>query len=130
MAKKWDYHECIDGIIEEIEKRREVDYAQKTSVRRFNKSYSNCLAYVKYIDKHYPEKIDTLIEMIEEDSPDITLHCAPMILHLENSSHEQKVRAIKAIKRIVNSNYISGADRMGFQISLQKWEAELMSKSS
>lgn len=125
MGRIMDFEECIHGIKQAIEKRRIVDYASKSSIRRYNKAYDDCFACMRCIEKYYPDKMEQLLDMIESDNGEFTLHCGPMIFLLESSTHEQKVKALTAIKRTVDLGNVDRLDRAGFQISIKKWEAEL-----
>lgn len=57
--------DCMKGFLEEVEKRKQVDYGDRTSVRRFNAAYKKCLSYVKYVDEHYPDQLDLLLVFLE-----------------------------------------------------------------
>ena len=83
---------------------------------------------MRYIEKYYPDKLEQLLDIIESDYGEFTLHCGPMILLLENSTHEQKVRALAAVKKTVDLGNVDRLDKIGFQISIEKWEAEIISE--
>ena len=49
--------ECIRRILVDIEKRKNVDYADKLSVRRYNAAYDRIYANAKYINDNYPAQL-------------------------------------------------------------------------
>ena len=112
---------CIEGILQEIVKRRDVDFGDKASVRRFNAAYDKSFAYMKYIDKHYPDQLDKVMNLLKSDEADVVGHCAPMILRLEHSTENQKQTAIQAIRDLLRDPRVSPADKLGFSMLIGEW---------
>ena len=121
---------CIEGFLEQIEKRKSVDYADKVSVRGFNAAYDKCFQFAKYIDDHYPEQIDLLMDLLEHPDIDVPIHCAPMLLRLNNTTIEQKQKALETCKSFLHHPLIDDVTKLGFSISIAQWEEELRIKES
>lgn len=113
--------ECIHGILTEIENRKHVDYRDSASVRRFNAAYKRCFGYMKYIDDHYPNQIDAIVQLLSIPDHNIIGHCAPMILRLEHSTKEQKQIALRAIRGLLLDPQVDMAAKMGFSTILEEW---------
>ena len=128
MDKVLSVDECINGIFSEIENRREVDYASRSSVRRYNAAYDRMLGYVMYIDRHYPEQIPLLLDLLNHPNISVVQACAPMILGMSNSTKAQKELALDAIRKIAVSPDIDEVDRLGFSMSLPGWEKLVQSE--
>jgi hypothetical protein len=45
---------CIAHILRDIDKRREVDLADKNAVRRYNAAMDRIVKNMEYIDAHFP----------------------------------------------------------------------------
>lgn len=114
---------CIDGILQEIAKRKTVDYGDKASVRRYNAAYRRCFEHMKYIDEHFPDQISVVMTLLSSSDIDVIAHCAPMILWLEHSTQDQKNEAIGAIRNLVNNPQLNPAEKLGFSAMLEKWDA-------
>lgn len=124
MARK-SVKQCIDIVLACIEERKCVDYANPLSVRRFNAAYDRCANNMLYIDKHYPNEIDVVMELLNHSDYDVVLHCAPIILRFKNCSALYKWKAIDRIKEVLRTHDISKADRLGWELSLRNWEQNL-----
>lgn len=116
---------CLNGFFREVEKRRYVNTADRNAVRRYNAAYDRAIKHVRYIDEHYPESINVLIELLDHPDIQVVQHIAPMLLTLNNTTMEHKEMALQAIKRIIAAPETDPLDRFGFQCALPQWEKEL-----
>jgi hypothetical protein len=116
--------ECINEFLIQVAKRKAVDYGSKASVRNFNAAYQKCFHCAKYIDVHYPNQIDLLLGLLDHNDWEVVAHCAPMILRLKNSTHEQKKRAIEAIYKLLQDPRVDDVTKLGFSLSLKQWEID------
>lgn len=123
--KMYSIEYCIDHILLEIENRRNVDYADKKSVQKYNLAYDRFYKNVKYIDEHYPESIGVLVDLLDHPDPDVCGHIAPLTFKLDNATLEHKEKALQAVRRIIASPETDPLDRMGFSLSLEDWEKEV-----
>ena len=117
--------ECILTFLEQVEIRKNVDYCDRTSIRRYNSAYDKAFKCVKYIDDYHPNNINTLMELLRHPDCDVVLHCAPMILRLSNSTTEHKEQAIAAIYRTLEDPRVDDLTKLGFTMSLKQWEEEI-----
>jgi hypothetical protein len=120
---------CIEGYLEQIGKRKNVDYADKASVRRFNAAYDKSFQFAKYIDDHYPERLDCFMALLEHPDIDVVMHCAPMLLRLNNTTIEQKRKALETCKSFLHHPMIDEPTKLGFSLSIPEWEEELHTRS-
>jgi hypothetical protein len=120
---------CIEDYLEQIEKRKNVDYADKASVRRFNAAYDKCFQLAEYIDDHYPEQLDRFVALLEHSDIYVVSHCAPMLIRLNNTTIEQKRKALETCKSFLNHPMIDEVTKLGFSLSIPKWEEELRTQS-
>ena len=125
-SRSIDY--CIEGIFREINKRKEVDYSDKNSVRRYNAAYDRFANHFNYLVEHYPESIHMLVDMLDHPDLDVVSHVAPRIIKLRNATKDQKEKALQAVRKIIASPDVEPMDRMGFSWSLEEWENEVYSK--
>lgn len=114
--------ECIKGYLEQVEKRKNVDYADKASVRRYNAAYDKCFRFAKYIDDYYPEQLDVLVALLEHPDTDIVMHCAPMLFRLNNTTRKHKLSAIAASKKLLLDPKINEVDKYVIACNVAKWE--------
>lgn len=121
---------CIEGYLEQVEKRKNVDYADKASVRKFNAAYDKCFKYAKYIDEHYPEQLDLLVALLEHPDTDVVRHCAPMLFRLNNTTKEHKQKAIEASKKLIQHPQVDDVNKFAIAHNVAKWEEELYDQST
>ena len=121
--------QCIEYILKNIEKRKEVDYGSRLSVRRFNAAYDRIFENAQYIDIHYPDAIGSLMKLIYHQDILVVAHCAPIILALDHSTLAQKWEAIEVVRALTVDDRLSSGDRMGFSMSLETWEAKLQKQA-
>lgn len=119
---------CVEGIFREINKRKEVDYADKNSVRRYNAAYDRFANHLNYLVEHYPESIHVLVDMLDHHDLRVVSHVAPRIIKLKNATKNQKIRALQGVRKIIASPEVDPLDRMGFSWNLEEWEKEVYSK--
>ena len=124
MANK-TFSQCMDIIMESIKQREHVDYSDRTSVKHFNAAYDRIFKNMQYIDTHYPDKLDLVIELLQTSAPDFICHCAPMFFRLKHSTYQQKLVALTAIKNVMEKDQMSPLDKLGFSESIKDWETQL-----
>ena len=118
--------QCLDIIFKSIEIRKKWDYGRGMSVTKFNAAYKRSEKHMFYIDKHYPDRTDVLLELLNHEDPHVVLHCAPMMLRFKNLSIEQKWKALETIKLVLQTSNASDIDRTGFKFAIPLWEKDLM----
>ena len=117
--------ECIRRILVDIEKRKNVDYADKLSVRRYNAAYDRIYANAKYINDNYPAQLSMLIELFFHPDFSVVMCCAPLVLGLDKATKEQKLLAIETIKKGIEDPRMDSVSKLGFSISIKDWEKQV-----
>ena len=117
--------ECIRRILVDIEKRKNVDYADKLSVRRYNAAYDRIYANAKYINDNYPAQLSMLIELFFHPDFSVVMCCAPLVLKLDKATKEQKLLAIETIKKGIEDPRMDSVSKLGFSISIKDWEKQV-----
>ncbi len=117
--------ECIRRILVDIEKRKNVDYADKLSVRRYNAAYDRIYANAKHINDNYPAQLSLLIELFFHPDFSVVTCCAPLIFRLTNATKEQKLLAIETIKMAIKDPRMDSISKLGFSMSLKDWEKQV-----
>ena len=118
--------QCLDINFLSIEIRKKWDYGRGMSVNKYNSAYHRFSRNMEYIAKHYPDRTDVFMELLNHKDPYVVLHCAPKMLMLTNLSIDQKWKALETIKIVLPTCKASDIDQMGFQYSIQQWEKELL----
>ena len=117
--------ECIRRILVDIEKRKNVDYADKLSVRRYNAAYDRIYANAKYINDNYPAQLSMLIELFFHPDFSVVMCCAPLVLKMDKATKEQKLLAIETIKKGIEDPRMDSVSKLGFSISIKDWEKQV-----
>ncbi len=86
------FEQCMSTIMDCIRQREHVNYADRLSVRRYNSAYDRSFRNMRYIEIHYSNKLDYVIELLRTSEPTVIGHCTPMFFRLENSTYAQKKR--------------------------------------
>ena len=107
----------IDGFILCVRKRRNVDYADPASVRKYNRSSMKEIKIAKLINDSYPELIPGFTKLLQHPDWDVRLACAISLLEIINCETKTRESAIAVIKEYVRSH--DTADAMGWQMKLK-----------
>ena len=124
MAEK-TAEECIRRILVDIKKRKNVDYADKLSVSRYNAAYDRIYANAKYINDNYPAQLSLLTELFNHPDLEVVTHCAPLVFRLDKATKEQKLFAIKTIKKAIDDPRMDSVSKLGFSMNLRDWEKQV-----
>lgn len=124
MAAK-TFEMCMDIILEGLEFRRTVDYASRTSVRRYNAAYGNILKNMLYIEKNYPEKRNVFMEMLAHEDPYIACAFGCYLLNHLSCTLEQKWYALSIIKKLYNTGKLERTEFSNIWITIKHWEKNL-----
>lgn len=117
--------ECISRILRDMEKRKNVDYADKNSVRRYNNAFDRMIQNANYLFDHYPEQTDLFMELVNHSDYWIAGHCTSILPQLHNCTKEQKLAAIRSAKRLLTHPDADDIAQMAWQVNIERWEAEL-----
>lgn len=125
--------ECINRILRDIEKRRNVhpmDFQDRNFVRRYNAAMDRIKENVDYLNEHHPDQMDLFINLVNSPDPLIASHCAHLLYGMEGSTMEQKRLALAVLKRLINHPDISEPSRCGMLMNIKQWEAEMEIQST
>ena len=123
--KNMDPNECIRLILQDIEKRREVDYGDKNSVRRYNAAMDRLMKNVEYFYNNYPDQMDMFFQYLDHPEYDIAATFTSALHHLHGATRTQKQIAIQSAKRLINHPCADDIARFAWSVNIQRWEEEL-----
>ena len=129
--KKRSAQECINGIVQNIEKRRNmqpIDYSDRNAVRRYNAAMDRIIENVDYLSEHYPEDIDLLVNLANSPDCAIAVCCAHLLYNAKNSTNEHRHIALSVLKRLVNHPDVPELTRYGISINIKQWETDLAAR--
>lgn len=124
MANK-TYSKCIDSILADIEKRKNVDYADKKSVNRYNAAMKRIIENVQYINTFYPDMKSDFIGLMEHPDPRVVSVIACMIVDFLSCSAAEKRTAMSIYRQLVDSGKLGNMDRIALPLVLKKWEEKI-----
>ena len=117
--------DCINNFLTSVEERKNVNYASRASVRKYNLAYDTCYKNLKFINDHYPDQLDILETLLEHSDPDVVQACAAIISRLDNCKKELKVKAIQVYKDLLDDPSTEKAERLAYAIVINEWENNL-----
>lgn len=92
---------CLSEVFRDIEFRKQVDFGNKASVRKYNAANDRIRRNIQYIDKNYPEQIGVVVKLLEHSDPRVVTHCAVIMQELEHCTIPQKRKAISTMKKLL-----------------------------
>jgi hypothetical protein len=116
---------CIAHILRDIDKRREVDLANKNSVRRFNAAMDRIVKNMEYIDAHFSDQFCKLTDLLDHPDQKVVDNCMGIMFRLNNCPVEIKRKIIEIAKQRLNDSSIHGSDKRIISWNIRKWEDEL-----
>lgn len=122
--KQISAEECVARILEDIEKRKTVDYADKNSVRRYNAGMDRIIERGNYLCDNYPDKMELLIVLLDHPDNDIASTCTGLLFNLRNATREHKLAAFISAKKLL-CRELNEIDRYGWTLNIKLWEDEL-----
>ena len=118
------FERCLKNIFTDIEKRRSVDYADRNSVRRYNAASDRIYKNFAYIDEHFPDRIESLMEYVDADNLERIWFFVFGITKMKNSSKEQKVRCVEELRKLRDNPNLGSVER-DFALP---WNLEVLEK--
>ena len=118
------FERCLKNIFTDIEKRRSVDYADRNSVRRYNAASDRIYKNFAYIDEHFPDRIESLMEYVDADNLERIWFFVFGITKMKNSSKEQKVRCVEELRKLRDNTNLGSVER-DFALP---WNLEVLEK--
>lgn len=121
MAIK-NFEKCVGDILKDIELRKNVDYGDRASVRRYNAAMNRIVKNAKWIDQNCPERFDELTKLLIHPDVTVVRHMAPIIFGLSGSTISHKRMVIQVSYHLLNNPYIDPASKMMIKANIEKWE--------
>ena len=125
MMKK-NAEDYIKAILRDVEKTKNVDYADKAAVRRNNAAVNRIIANGNYIDEHFPEQFDLLAALMEIEEYEVVGHILPMMFRMKNSTAKHKLRALEVTQWFIDSSDAPGYEKFIFKVNLRTWKKQLV----
>lgn len=127
--KERSAEECIQRILRDIEKRRDMeqsmDYGDRNAVRRYNAAMERIYSNAHYLGEHYPDEIYLLVDLANSPDMKISICCAHILYRVTNATVEHKRIALSVLKKQVNNPEVPELTRFGICANVEQWEAEL-----
>lgn len=117
--------ECIALMLEDIERRKTVEYSDKKSVRAYNAAMDRIYKNGRYINAVYPEKLYLLIELLSSKDVKVILTVATLIQRLPNTTREHRIASIQAVKKLLSSDVLDPVEVLGCTWNVEEWERNL-----
>lgn len=112
----------VDEFVWCIRERRNVDYASRISVAKYNSLARRCTKIVKKIDKYYHDRIDDFLALLDCDEWDVRVACAVCVIQDISCTEEQRQLAIHLIRKYIEEA-ADPIEARAFTTNLQEWEA-------
>ena len=117
--------ECIQHILQDIERRKIVDFGDKRSVRAYNAAMDRIYKNGRYIDAMYPEKLNLLVKLLHNEDVKVVLTIATLVQHLHNTTREHRMASIHAVKNLLSADVLNPVEVLGCTWNIEEWERNL-----
>lgn len=94
-----NYEELVDAFIAACMMRKDVDYADKVSVRKYNKGMDICRQMVAKLASDYPEQTESFSVLLKSEDDVIAHMCAFCILDLLVLPGQIEREALSVVKK-------------------------------
>ena len=119
VKKTPSYDSLIVIFLDGVEKTKNIDYSDKSSIKKNNRGVDEYRKAAKKIGELYPENINKFSNLLSSDDVQTRLCCAICIIELMNCSSEQQDRAYSVVYEYHN-NYADSAEKMMIEVWLKK----------
>lgn len=116
----------IERILRDIQTRKKVNYACRQEVCSYNRAYDRIAMNIRYIDEHFPDQIGRILALLNSTDVDIITHIAPIVLHLNSCSSEDKLTAFRSLEELLEDERLDKLDKQILSANLVKWRTELL----
>lgn len=113
------YEEIINTYLECAKIHNDIDYADKSSVKRGNKAVTTMIVIAKIINEKYSERIEDFSTLLNNSSNRVDIWVAHHILEHMNYSNSLEKRALAVIKKYSKENTANG---LGNRMWLDEWK--------
>lgn len=119
MKKTPSCEDLINRFIYGVEKTKNIDYADKNSVKKNNKGVDEYRKAAKQIGELYPEHIEDFSILLKSVDIKTRVCCAICMVELMTCSIEQQSRAFSVVNEYYNV-YADSAEKMMIGVWLKK----------
>ena len=107
----------LDAFILCVQEKRNVNWANAWSVRKYNRLSMKEIRIAKQINEKYKELIPGFTALLQHPDWDIKLACAISLLEIISCEKKDKECAVAVIKEYIKSH--DTADAMGWRMKLE-----------
>ena len=107
----------IDEFINCVKGMRNVDYADATSVNKYNRLSIKTIKVARLISEKYPEYIPNFAKLLQYSDWDVKLSCASCLIQNINCSEYEKHCAINTIMEYISTH--DNVQAMGWRMKLK-----------
>jgi hypothetical protein len=126
--KQLSAEECISYILQDIDKRRTVDYSDKNSVRRYNVAMDRIIEKANYLCDNYPEKMGLFIALLDHPDYQIAGTCTSVLFGLHSATEDHKLAALNSAKRLQLRPDLDEIGEYVWAVNIERWEAKMGDK--
>lgn len=99
------YEKLKERFVYGCRMRQDVDYADKASVRKYNRGMDICRKVMKQIDTDYPDKLDDFSGFLESPETEIRYMCAFCLAEIAHLSQEQEQRTLEKVAEYFDTQF-------------------------
>lgn len=116
---------CIMHILQDIEKRRTVDYSDGNSVRRYNAAMDRIIEKANYLCDNYPDRMELFIALLGHSDYQIAGTCTSVLFGLHNATREHKLAALNSAKQLQLRPDLDATRAFVWSVNAERWQAEI-----
>lgn len=118
------FEDSIQLILEDIERRKTVDYGNKASVRQYNAAYDRIANNMRHIETNYPNRKDDFLEFMYHEDASIVHTFSCLVIYGRIFSVEEKKEAVCILNRMLSDGSIHGVASVTLGFVIPKWKQE------
>lgn len=116
------FETLVDEFVRCTRERRNVDYASRISVAKYNALARRRTKIAKIINQYHQDRIDDFLALLDCDEWDVRVACAVYVIHDISCTEEQRQSAIRLIRKYIEEA-ADPVEARAFTTNLQEWEA-------
>ena len=116
------FEKCLADILRDIELRKNVDYGDKKSVRKYNAAYGRMKNNAICINENYSDRVDELFALTSHSDPAIAYAVACLIINHVKCSNTMKRAAIAVVKKLFEDKKTPKLSELSLPSCLKDWE--------
>ena len=116
------FEKCLVNILRDIELRKNVDYGDKKSVRKYNAAYGRMKNNAICINENYSDRVDELLALTNHSDPVIAYAVACLIIYHVECSNTMKRAAIAVVKKLFEEKKTPKLSELSLPSCIMDWE--------